>query len=98
MEQTEIIGYLVLGLISLLTLYNLYQSRKDKESDKNIETYKELSKAINDLNLLLEKLSTNTDNQEKNIEKLENRINRAEKKIQGIELNCAKNNHLQEQT
>lgn len=82
MDATQMVGAVVVALISIITLFSLIS-----------KPFSSLTEAINKLNILVEKLSTNLDNTEKLVQKMDTRLMRAEKKLQAIELNCAKSGH-----
>ena len=84
MNQAETIGIVVIGLASILGLFALVS-----------KPFTQLTEAINKLNLLVERLSINQDNTDKLVQKMDVRMSRAEKKIAGIELNCAQVGHLE---
>ncbi len=83
MQQTEMIGIVVIGLAAILGLFALIS-----------KPFSNLTTAINELKVVLSSLSTSLENTDKLVQKLDQRMSKAEKKIQGIELNCAKTGHL----
>ena len=83
MNQAEIIGTVVIGLAAILTLFALIS-----------KPFNNLTDAINKLNLLVERLSTNQDNTDKLVAKLDARMSKVERKTANIELNCAQVGHL----
>lgn len=87
MTPTEAIGVVIVALISIITLFSLIS-----------KPFANLTEAINDLKLVLTGLSKNIENTDKLVQKLDQRMTRAEKKIQGIELNCAREGHYEDPT
>jgi septal ring factor EnvC (AmiA/AmiB activator) len=61
------------------------------------KTLSNLLDAVNELKVLIKELSTNLNNTEKLVSKLDQRLTRAEKNLQSIELNCANSGHLSNQ-
>ncbi|NTW95544.1 MAG: hypothetical protein HGB31_02870 [Erysipelotrichaceae bacterium] len=86
MSPAEGIGVVAIALISIGTLFALIA-----------KPFSNLTEAINELKVLIKELSTNLNNTEKLVSKLDQRLTRAEKKLQSMELNCAKSGHLSDQ-
>jgi hypothetical protein len=85
MSPAEGIGVVAIALISIGTLFALIA-----------KPFSNLTDEINELKVLIKELSTNLKNTEKLVSKLDQRLTRAEKKLQSIELNCAKSGHLED--
>lgn len=85
MQQTEMIGIVVIGLAAIFGLFALIS-----------KPFSNLTTAINELKVVLSSLSTSLENTDKLVQKLDQRMSKAEKKIQGIELNCARSGHYDE--
>ena len=86
MTPAEAIGVVAVALISIGSLFALIA-----------KPFSNLTDAINELKVLIKELSTNFNNTEKLVLKLDQRLTRVEKKLQSIELNCAKSGHLDTQ-
>ena len=86
MSEMELIGAIVVGLSAILGLFAMIS-----------KPFKELTEAINKLNLLVERLSVNQDNTDKLVQKLDVRMSRAEKKLTDIAMNCAQAGHYEKQ-
>ena len=79
--NSEFVGIIIIVITSLLGLIAMV-----------VKPFNELTQAIHSLRILVERLISNHENMQEFLIVLDRRLTDLEKRTQGVELNCARNN------